>query len=72
MKSIEAHHAVISGDVPEGVTGVRTVETGWIDSLDVVARPGWVSDDAFSGWTFVFDSTGRDDLTADKAEWADG
>ena len=66
MNSNDLRTAITNSDIPEGVTGVLTVENDWVDNIDTVTDDSAFWDHA-DGLTFEWDFTGRDDTADDLA-----
>ena len=66
MTADELRRALDSSDIPEGATGVRTIEHDWVDSIDTARNDSAFWDGAETN-TFAWDFTGRDDTAADLA-----
>lgn len=66
MNSNDIRTAITNSDIPEGVTGVLTVENDWVDNIDTVTDDSAFWDHA-DGLTFEWDFTGRDDTADDLA-----
>lgn len=67
MTAAELREALFgTADIPEGATGVRTIENDWVDSIDTARNDSAFWDGAETN-TFAWDFTGRDDTAADLA-----